>query len=209
MATDSPAFAHDLRTARVAQVLAVAWMLVELVVGLGAGVAARSVALTAFAVDSGIEVFTAAVVLHHLVGKDREAVTSDLAPEERRASRLVGYALYLLIAYIAVSAVASVGLRIHPEPSPLGLVLTLAALVVMPVLWRWRLSLSGRLSCPSLRGDAACSVVCIYLAATTLAGIALNQWFGLWWADPVAGLALIWWIRGEANEALEAGRTSA
>ena len=55
-------------------------------------------------------------------------------------------------------------------------------------------------------GDAACSVVCLYLAGATLGGLVLNQLFGLWWADPLAGLALIWWIRREAAEAVEAGR---
>ena len=43
------------------------------------------------------------------------------------------------------------------------------------------------------------------MAGATLVGLALNGLFGLWWADSLAGLALIWWIRGEAKEALEAG----
>lgn len=74
----------------------------------------------------------------------------------------------------------------------------------MAGLWRWRLDLSERLGSPALRGDAACSVVCLYLAGATLAGLALNALLGLWWADSLAGLALVWWIRGEAREALEA-----
>ncbi len=45
------------------------------------------------------------------------------------------------------------------------------------------------------------------MAATLLAGLVLNDLFGWWWADPLAGLAMIWWIRGEATEALEAART--
>ena len=77
----------------------------------------------------------------------------------------------------------------------------------MAALWRWRLNLADRLGSPALKGDAACSAVCLYMAGTTLAGLILNQLFGWWWADPIAALALIWWIRGEANEALEAART--
>jgi len=75
----------------------------------------------------------------------------------------------------------------------------------MAVLWRWRLHLAERLGSPALRGDAACSVVCLYLAGATLVGLVLNSLFGFWWADSLAGLALIWWIRGEAQEAVEAG----
>jgi divalent metal cation (Fe/Co/Zn/Cd) transporter len=59
----------------------------------------------------------------------------------------------------------------------------------------------------ALRGDAACPVVCLYLAAAALVGLVLGL-FGWWWADPLAGLALIWWIRGEAKEAIEAAAPS-
>ena len=85
--------------------------------------------------------------------------------------------------------------------------LAVAALVIMPLLWRWRLGLAARLDSPALRADAACSLVCLYLSATLLVGLLLNRLFGWWWADPLAALAMIWWIRGEANEALEAART--
>jgi divalent metal cation (Fe/Co/Zn/Cd) transporter len=95
--------------------------------------------------------------------------------------------------------------RFEPESSPLGIGLTIASLLIMATLWRWRLALADRLGSPALRGDAACSMVCLYMAAIALAGLLLNQFFGLWWADPLAGLALIWWIRGEAKEAVEAG----
>ncbi|HEV3234176.1 MAG TPA: cation transporter, partial [Candidatus Dormibacteraeota bacterium] len=73
--------------------------------------------------------------------------------------------------------------------------------------WRWRLALSRRIHSAALRADAACSAVCLYMAATLLVGLVLNRLFGWWWADPIAGLAMIWWIRNEANEALEAART--
>ena len=106
-----------------------------------------------------------------------------------------------------VSSVVSLASRSRPEASTAGIVLAVVVLVVMPALWRWRLGLAGRLHSPALRGDAACSLVCIYMAATLLAGLALNSLFGWWWADPLAGLAMIWWIRGEAAEALEAART--
>jgi divalent metal cation (Fe/Co/Zn/Cd) transporter len=64
------------------------------------------------------------------------------------------------------------------------------------------------LASPALRADAACSLVCIYLSVTLLAGLVLNALLGWWWADPLAALAMIWWISGEAAEALEAAKTS-
>jgi divalent metal cation (Fe/Co/Zn/Cd) transporter len=195
---------RTLAQARLAQAITVAWMLVEGVIAVGAGVVAHSVALTAFGFDSFIELFSAAVVLRRVLERSASEERDSRTAGERTASRLVGLALYLLIAYIVVSAAAGLLLRLRPEPTVVGMGLTLASIAIMTVLWRWRLSLADRLGSPALRGDAACSVVCLYLGIATLAGLALNAALGWWWADPIAGLALIWWIRGEAKEALEA-----
>jgi divalent metal cation (Fe/Co/Zn/Cd) transporter len=180
-------------------------MLIEGAVAVGAGVVAHSVALTAFGFDSFIELFSAAVVLRRVLQRTAAEERGSLTGGERTASRLVGWALYLLIAYILVSAVAGVALGIRAEASPIGIGLSIVSIVIMAILWRWRLAMADRLGSPALRGDAACSVVCLYMAGATLVGLALNGLFGLWWADSLAGLALIWWIRGEAKEALEAG----
>ncbi|HVC76752.1 MAG TPA: cation transporter [Candidatus Micrarchaeaceae archaeon] len=196
-----------LQQARLAQVLTVGWMVIEATIAVGAGLIAHSVALTAFGVDSGVELFSSIVVLNRLMQRSESEERGSLSGGERRASRLVGYALYGLIAYIVLSAVVSLVLRIEPQRSLVGILLTLASLGIMAGLWRWRLALADRLGSPALRGDAACSLVCLYLAAVAFAGLVLNQLFGLWWADPLAAVALVWWIRGEAREAVEAGRT--
>ncbi|HVB78045.1 MAG TPA: cation transporter [Candidatus Nitrosotalea sp.] len=191
--------------ARLAQLLTIAWMIVEAVVAVGSGLAAHSLALTAFGFDSLIELFSSAVVLRRLMARSAEEERGTSTPGERTASRLVGIALYLLIAYIVAAAILGLFLHVRPQSSPIGIGLVVVALVVMAVLWRWRLALADRLDSPALRGDAACSVVCLYLAAATLVGLTVNSLMGWWWADPIAGLALIFWIRGEAREAIAAG----
>jgi len=195
-----------LQQARIAQLMTVGWMVIEGAIAIGAGVAAHSVALTAFGVDSGIELFSSAVVLRRLLQRSEIEERGSMTGGERSATKLVGFALYGLIAYIVVSAGVALAFRFEPESSPIGIGLTIASLLIMAALWRWRLALADRLGSPALRGDAACSMVCLYMAAVALAGLLLNQFFGLWWADLLAGLALIWWIRGEAKEAVEAGK---
>jgi divalent metal cation (Fe/Co/Zn/Cd) transporter len=192
--------------ARRAESLTVAWMVVELVVALWAGIAARSVALTSFGLDSALELFTALVVLRQLVLHTERASAAELDARERQASRLVGFGLYGLVAYIVASSAWTLASGSRPESSTAGVVLAIAALVVMPLLWRWRGALARRLASPALRADVACSLVCIYLSATLLIGLLLNDFLGWWWADPLAALAMIWWIRGEAAEALHAAR---
>jgi divalent metal cation (Fe/Co/Zn/Cd) transporter len=180
---------------------------VELIAALAAGIAARSIALTAFGVDSGIEIFTSLVVLRQLLLRTDRASEDELDAREKQASRLVGWGLYVLIVYIVVSSAASLITRSRPEASTPGLVLAVVVLCIMPVLWRWRLSLAKRLDSPALRADAACSLVCIYMSAVLLGGLLLNSLIGWWWADPLAALTMVWWIRGEAQEAIEAART--
>lgn len=206
MSTTTPD-ARLIRQARLAESLTILWMMVELVVALAAGIAARSVALTTFGVDSGIELFTAFVVLRQLLLHTDRATDEDLDARELQASRLVGWGLYGLIVYIIASSGWSLLTQSRPESSIPGIALAVAALVVMTPLWRWRRRLAEALDSPALRGDAACSLVCIYMAATLLVGLLLNSLFAWWWADPVAGLLMIWWIRGEAREALEAARS--
>ena len=182
-------------------------MVVELTIAFAAGIGAHSLALTAFGIDSCIELFTALLVLRLFVSHTDRASAEELDGRERQASRLIGWALHGLIAYIVISAAVGIALGAHPESSTAGIALAVAALVVMPVLWRWRLSLARRLASPALRGDCACSVVCIYMSATLLAGLLLNRLAGWWWADPLAAFAMVWWVRSEANESLEAART--
>ena len=207
MAIVTPPNQRLIGQARFAESLAVAWMLVELVVAIWAGTVARSVALTTFGIDSALELFTALVVLRQLILHTQRATDEQLDARERQASRLVGLGLYSLIAYIVASSVWSLASGSRPQSSTAGVVLALAALIVMPLLWRWRSVLAGRLDSPALRADAACSLVCIYLSATLLAGLLLNALLGWWWADPLAGLAMIFWIRGEAAEALQAAKS--
>ncbi|MFN2465983.1 MAG: cation transporter [Candidatus Dormibacteria bacterium] len=192
--------------ARMAQVLTIAWLVVELLLAMTAGLMARSVALTAFGADTAVELITAAVVLSQLMAQRLDDEGS-FGPAARRASRVAGVGLYLVAAYIVVSSTYALVTGVHPAGTMFGVVVALLSIVVMFALWRWRLRLSEDLHSAALRADAACSAVCFYMGLTLLAGLVVNRAFGWWWADPVAGLAMIWWIRREANEALEAART--
>jgi len=196
-----------IRRARLAESLTIAWMLVELVVAIWAGIAAHSVALTTFGIDSAIELLTATVVLRQLLLHTERVMDEDLDRRERQASRLVGWSLYGLIVYVVASSILSLASGGRAGSSSAGIALAIAALIVMPLLWRWRRGLAERLDSPALRGDAACSAVCIYMCAVLLVGLLANRFLGWWWADPLAGLAMIWWIRAEAREALEAAET--
>ena len=112
-----------IRRARLAESLTIAWMVIELVAAVVTGIMAHSVALIAFGVDSGIELFTAIVVLRQLVLHTERAGEEELDRRERQASRLVGWGLCGLIAYIVASSAWSLASGSRPESSPGGMAL--------------------------------------------------------------------------------------
>src|SRR5260370_41034933 len=120
-----------LQQARLAQWLTVGWMVIEGAVAIGAGIVAHSVALTAFGVDSGIELFSSVVVLRRLLQRSESEERGSMTGGERGATKLVGFALYGLIAYLILSAAVAFVYRFEPAASPLGIGLTIASLVIL------------------------------------------------------------------------------
>lgn len=205
----SPRPAQAARWARAGvrvEIVTVAYMLVEAAVAIAAGVLARSVLLTAFGLDSVVELVTGGVLLWRLAAQARGADLARVERAERRAAWVTGIGLALLCAYIVVMAAVSLLARNRPDASLAGIVLAAAALVVMPLLAARKRTIAAQLESPALRGDAACSITCAYMAGALLLGLALNALFGWWWADALAALALLYWLVPEAREALEGAR---
>lgn len=194
----------------IVEIVTIGWMIVEAAVALGVGFASHSVSLQSFGIDSVIELFTGGVVLWRLsverqarlVGADGAALER-IEGVERRASRLVGWALYALAAYILLDIAYGLITRQRPGRAPWGIALALAATVIMPVLWYVKRRVAARIDSAALRADAACSIVCAYMSVTLLIGLGLTRVFGWWWADGLAALALLYFIVREGREAME------
>ncbi len=188
------------------ELVTVAWMVVEAVLAIGAGLLARSVLLTAFGIDSIIELVTGGVLLWRLFTEARGGSLERVARAENRAAWITAVGLVLLCLYVVASAV--LGLLTHNKAgaSAIGIALAVVAVLGMPLLARRKRAIAARIDSAALRGDAACSITCAYMAGTLLAGLALNAVFQWWWADSVAALALLYWLIPEAREALEGAR---
>jgi len=198
--------AADIRAGVRVEWLTIGWMVIEAVVSVGAGLAAGSIALVAFGVDSVIELVSAGVLLWRLrlEGLGAAVASPEIERAERRASRVVGWSLLLLAAYVVVQSAYDLWTRSTPESSPVGIALAVAALLVMPQLIRTKLKVASAINSPALKGDAACGTVCVYMAATLLVGLVLRAALGWWWADPVAALGIVYFIVREGREALAA-----
>jgi divalent metal cation (Fe/Co/Zn/Cd) transporter len=174
------------------------------VVSVGAGFVAGSIALVAFSVDSLIELVSAGVLLWRLRMETVGVPSTRIERAERQASLVVGWSLLTLAAYVVIQSAYDLWTRAASEPSPVGIALAASALLVMPALIRTKLRVASAINSPALKGDAACGVVCFYMAATLLLGLVLRAALGWWWADPVAALGIVYFIVREGREALTA-----
>ena len=188
------------------EALGVTWMAAEAVLAVGAGVAARSVLLTAFGADSLIELVSGATLLWRLRAEAAGRDSDRVGAIEKRAVQISAILLILLCVYVALTSIAGFVLRIEPEKSWLGVLVSAAALVVMPWLANRKRAANKTIQSSALRADIAESVTCAYLAGVTLVGAAINAITGLWWVEYLAALALLRWLVPEAREALEAAR---
>ena len=176
--------------------LTVGWNVLECLVAIAFGLAAGSVALVGFGVDSAIESSSGLVLLWRLRAEGRGAHHESL---ERKALKLVGISFFLLAAYVAFASVNSLWQREAPEHSIPGIVLAIASLLVMPLLARAKRRTAGTLDSAALHADSRQTTLCAYLSVILLSGLLLNATLGWWWADPVAGLLMVPIIANEGR----------
>jgi divalent metal cation (Fe/Co/Zn/Cd) transporter len=159
------------------------WMSVECGLSLYASAAAHSPALLAFGSDSFVELLSAGVVLLQFLPQ--------ISISERKAARAAGVLLFALALIVCVTAIGSLALHLRPETSRLGIGITLAALIVMPILAKLKRGEARRSNNAALAADAVQSATCAYLAVIALAGLALNAFFHIAWFDSLAALVAI------------------
>jgi predicted Co/Zn/Cd cation transporter (cation efflux family) len=175
----------------------ITYNIIEAAVAIPEGARVGSTALIGFGLDSVIEVSSAAAVAWQFAGRDHES-------REKTALRVIAFSFFALAAYVTVDAVQSlVGVGEPPRHSTIGIVLAALSLAIMPVL-SWLQRRAGReLGSLSAVADSKQTLLCTYLSAVLLAGLALNSLFGWWWSDSVAALVI---AAVAAREGVEAWR---
>ena len=161
----------------------IAYNVVEAVVAITAGAAASSTALIGFGLDSVIEVSSAAAVAWQFAGRDPQT-------REKAALRVIACSFFALAAYVSVEAVRALLGGSEAGHSSVGLVLAAVSLAVMPVLSHAQRRAGRELGSRSAVADSKQTLLCTYLSAVLLVGLALNSLFGWTWADPVAALVI-------------------
>lgn len=179
---------RELARASRLEYVSVGYNVLEAVAGIAFGLAAGSVALVGFGLDSVVEASSATILLWRL--RTEVSGRRTAAEAEGRAIRLVALAFFALAAYVAARSARDLLTGARPEESIPGIVLAAASLIVMPILARAKRRLATSLDSRSLKADSMQTVLCTYLSAFLLVGLAANSLWDWWWADPAAGLAI-------------------
>ena len=175
-----------------------AWHVVEFAIAVGAGIAAGSVALIGFGIDSVIEVLAGGVIIWLFTGGRGSSHSA-----ERRAQQLIAASYAILVAYIGVEAIRDLAGSHHPAVSWIGIGLAAFTAVTMPLLARAKQRVGRKLSSSATVSEASQNMICAYLSVALLVGLLANALAGWWWADPVAALVI---AAVAAKEGLESWR---
>ena len=175
------------RTARRARALSfasLAWMTVEGVVGLIAGLSADALSVIVWAASSFVEGLASMIVIWRFTGSRRLSDGS-----ERTAQRLVAGSFLLLVPFFVYEAIRSLANGSDAGSSALGMAITASAIVLMPLLGAAKLRLGERLGSAATAGEGVQNLMCAAQAAAALIAL-IGASAGLTVIDPIAALVV-------------------
>jgi divalent metal cation (Fe/Co/Zn/Cd) transporter len=187
---------RDVRYARLLAWTSLAWMTAEGVIAVVAGIAAGSIALIGFGIDSAIEGMASAVIIWRFWGARSLSETA-----ERRAQKLVAVQFFILAPYVTVEAVRALLTGHEADTSWLGIGLTVASAALMPAFAIAKRRVGERLGSAATAAEGTQNMLCAYLSVAVLAGLLGNALIGWWWLDPVAALFIAYVAVREGREA--------
>jgi divalent metal cation (Fe/Co/Zn/Cd) transporter len=179
----SPEYVRLARMAKLLSWASLGYMALEGLVAIVAGIAAGSIALIGFGIDSAIEGFASVVIVWRFTGS---RTLSHQA--EERAQKLVAIQFFILAPYVGLEAVRALINGSHPEESVVGIALAASSVVVMPWLGRAKQRIGSRLDSSATASEGKQNLLCAYLAAALLVGLLGNALLGAWWLDPLVAL---------------------
>ena len=176
-----------------------AWMMIEVFGAIGFGLFAGSLALLAFGGDSLIELISGIAVLTGL-RKDSSISGGSIGGDSEKTERFTSALLFLLLPIIGLGAIYSYVSGLKPEASPLGIVIAMGAVIMMPYLYVQKRRIGRETRSLSLSIDAIESVTCLFMAIALLGGLLAEYFLGLWWVDYLATGVILAFVAKEAVE---------
>jgi divalent metal cation (Fe/Co/Zn/Cd) transporter len=180
--------------------ITIAWMAIEAAVAIGSAVAANSLTLLAFGIDSLIELASAAVLVWRLTVELRQG-RAFAESAEQRAARIGGVLMFALALYIVVGAGWKLWTQQSAEFTLPGLIVSVLAIPIMYFFSQRKLRLAEALGSRALHADAVESITCGWLSLVVAAALLAQLGTGAWWVDAIASLGIVWFLVREGREA--------
>lgn len=176
----------------------------EGIVSIVAGWIAGSIALVGFGLDSFVESLSGSVMIWRL--RKHGKIPEDEEEEvERKAVKLIAYTFFVLGAYVSYESIEKLYVREIPDPSPLGIVIAIVSIIVMPILFYLKYRTGKSMGSKSLVADSKETLACVFLSGALLIGLGLNYLYGFWQADPIVGLVIVIYLIKEGYTTLKEG----
>lgn len=182
----------------------VAYNILEGLISVIAGTFAGSIALVGFGLDSFVESLSGFVMLWRF---SRHAGLSEEEEEriERKAIRIVAYTFIILSAYVLYESLKKLVFQEIPSPSLVGIIIAIASIIVMPFLFYFKYQTGKAMGTASLVADSKQTMACVILSIALLIGLLLNYFYGIWQADPIIGLVIVFFLVKEGYHTLKEG----
>ena len=186
-----------LRRGLALEYVTLSWNVIGTIVVITAALAADSVALAGFGLDSLIEIGASTVVIWELSGTGEQ--------RQRLGLRLIGSAFAAVALYLLAQSTVVLVIGYHPRHSVPGIIWTAVTAAVMFALAAGKARTGRALDNPVLRTEGRVTMVDGILATAVLAGLVLNAALRWWWADPAAGYMLVFYATREVRNTFFTG----
>lgn len=167
--------------------ISIGYNAVEALVALGAGIAAGSISLLAFGLDSVVEVSASLILAWRLRAERRDGCTQGT---DRTATRLIAVSFAVLALYVGIESVRRLANGEESDATLIGIALTAVSVVLMPWLARAKRRVAPLLGSRAQQAEANQTAICALMSVVVLVGLVANAALGWWWADPAAALAI-------------------
>lgn len=189
------------KTALVLSLVTVGYNIIEGILSLFIGIISDSIALTSFGLDSFVESLSGGIMIWRFTR--HETISAEKEQEiETRSVRLVSYTFFIFGFYILYESLLKLYLQEKPDPSLFGIIIAVISSLTMPVLFYLKYRTGKALGSKGLIADSKETLACTFLSLSLLIGLGINYRFGIWWADTVVGLIVVFFLFREGIETI-------
>ena len=192
--------AYSLRYALHLSYFTVAYNFIEGLLSILAGILSGSIALVGFGLDSFIESLSGSVMIWRFY-ESRHFSDQEHDRREKIAIKLVSYSFFVFGVYVLYESVKKLYLTDTPDPSMFGIMIALVSIIVMPILYHQKQKVGKTIASSSLLADSKQTLACVFLSVALLLALLLNYLYSIWWADPVVGLFIVFFLFKEGYNA--------